>query len=162
MKRILGFLQQQLGVTKSEALLVSVVATVLVVGTIGSRILPTQTLHEHANIDALGRIIDSIEKADAQKSRVDSVPEEPAQDTYTSRGAASHASKTNAPRRGSVNVNRASKTQLESIPGIGPAMAERIIEARARKQFTCVEDLLDVRGIGEKKLEKMRPFVTAP
>lgn len=60
-----------------------------------------------------------------------------------------------------VNVNTASQKELESLPGIGEVIAQRIIEYReTHGPFTTVEDLLKVKGIGPKKLEKLRDRVT--
>ncbi len=56
-----------------------------------------------------------------------------------------------------ISINSASARQLQDLPRIGPAMAERIIEARP---FHSVDDLLRVRGIGPKTLEQLRPLVT--
>ena len=59
-----------------------------------------------------------------------------------------------------IDVNTASEEELELIPGIGPAMAQRIITWREEHgPFERVEDLLNVRGIGVKTLEKLRPYV---
>lgn len=60
---------------------------------------------------------------------------------------------------GVVNVNTASKAELLLLPGIGEARALAIIAERQKKPFAFVEDLLVIRGIGEKMLEKMKPFV---
>ncbi len=68
--------------------------------------------------------------------------------------------KLKSPGDGTVNINSASATELQRLPGIGPAMAARIIEYRKEiGRFTAVEQLLDVSGIGEKKLARMKPFV---
>ena len=58
-----------------------------------------------------------------------------------------------------VDINKASKAKLESVKGIGPAKAQRIIDGRP---YESVDDLLKVRGIGEKSLEKMRPYLCVP
>lgn len=59
-----------------------------------------------------------------------------------------------------ININIAPPELLELLPGVGEAIAERIIAYRRHVPFRSVEDLMNVKGIGEKKLEKMRPFVT--
>lgn len=65
------------------------------------------------------------------------------------------------PGDGRVNLNLADATELDTLPRIGPAMAERIIQWRdANGRFTSVEDLLAVPGIGEKMLETLRDLVT--
>lgn len=59
-----------------------------------------------------------------------------------------------------VDLNRDGRTALESLPGIGPALAGRILEARRRTGgFRAVEELLQVRGIGPATLERIRPRV---
>lgn len=61
---------------------------------------------------------------------------------------------------GTLDPNRASLAQLQTLPGIGPALAERIAEERAQGPFREAEDLLRVRGIGPAKLEKLRSHLT--
>ena len=56
-----------------------------------------------------------------------------------------------------IDINKANETQLQSISGIGAMLAGRIIAGRPYKS---VEDLLNVKGIGPKTLEKMRPYIT--
>ncbi|MBI2425310.1 MAG: ComEA family DNA-binding protein [Candidatus Hydrogenedentes bacterium] len=63
-------------------------------------------------------------------------------------------------RSGRININTADQAALESLPGIGPALATRIIAYRAALPFRSPEDLLAVSGIGEKKLAALRDLVT--
>jgi len=59
-----------------------------------------------------------------------------------------------------VNINTASLADLERLPGIGPSLAQKIIEHReANGLFTRVEELLDVSGIGPAKFEQLRNLV---
>jgi len=59
-----------------------------------------------------------------------------------------------------VPINSATTKELIAIPGIGEKTAIKIIEYRDRKgHFNSPEDLLDIRGIGPAKLERMRPFL---
>lgn len=63
---------------------------------------------------------------------------------------------------GRVNVNTANATELESLPGVGPAIAQRIIDYRNQHgNFSRPEDLINVRGIGKSKLAQILPHVTA-
>ena len=61
-----------------------------------------------------------------------------------------------------INLNTATSTQLTQVPGIGSKTADAIITKRTQLggKFSSVDQLLDVKGIGAKKLEKIKPFVT--
>ncbi len=59
-----------------------------------------------------------------------------------------------------VNINTAEKEELEQIPGIGETMAQRIIEYREENgKFSSLEELLNIPRIGEKTLEKIKPYI---
>lgn len=60
---------------------------------------------------------------------------------------------------GVVDINRATLEELQKLPGIGPKMAQRIVDERTKKPFQTVNDLRRVSGIGPKTLDKLRPFV---
>ncbi len=59
-----------------------------------------------------------------------------------------------------VSVNDASREELEQLPGVGPALAARIVEHRERYgRFRRAEHLLLVRGISERRFQQLRPYV---
>ena len=63
-------------------------------------------------------------------------------------------------RAATIDVNAASAKELEQLPGIGPVLAEAIVEYReANGSFERAEDLMNVYGIGPAKLEAMLPFL---
>jgi competence protein ComEA len=80
--------------------------------------------------------------------------------------ALSAQSKTPAPKPAAtaaapVNLNTATAEQLATIPGVGPRMAERIIDYRQKNGgFKKIEDLMNVSGVGEKSFLKMKPLIT--
>ncbi|HEX2240090.1 MAG TPA: helix-hairpin-helix domain-containing protein [Actinomycetota bacterium] len=76
--------------------------------------------------------------------------------------AAGNVSSSASPSMGSlINLNSADQAALESIPGVGPVTAAAILEHRARVgNFSAVEELLEVSGIGPATLEAIRPYVT--
>ena len=60
-----------------------------------------------------------------------------------------------------VNINTATSEELQQVPGIGPATAEKILQMRkSYGAFKSVDDLLAIRGLGPKRLEKMRRYLT--
>jgi competence protein ComEA len=62
---------------------------------------------------------------------------------------------------GPVSLNKATAAELESLPGIGPATASRILEHRnAQGKFHDLSELLSIKGIGEKRLAQLRPRLT--
>ncbi|HJW76728.1 MAG TPA: helix-hairpin-helix domain-containing protein, partial [Thermoleophilia bacterium] len=58
-----------------------------------------------------------------------------------------------------IDLNEAPLTQLQELPGIGPKKAEAIVALRQRRPFSRVSQLLEVRGIGKKTLERLKPLV---
>ena len=69
-------------------------------------------------------------------------------------------SKKKIPPSRPVDINTASPDQLEQLPGIGPVFAKRIIEYRKTSgPFRNVDELMAVKGIGEKRMEKLRKYV---
>jgi competence protein ComEA len=61
---------------------------------------------------------------------------------------------------GTVNINTATPEQLELLPGIGEARARAVVSMRKQRGgFKSVNELTEVKGIGEAALERLRPFV---
>jgi comEA protein len=152
--KFLDAFQEKVGFTRTEAIAVITLSSVLVVGT---GIKWFRSHHDHDARQA--RQFDYTKQDSMFAGRVRA-----ARDS-SSRVLNSEARTVKQPKVGSVapaiiNINVATKHQLMSLPGIGETYADRIIEHRTlHGEFRSVEGLLNVKGIGKKKLEKLRPFV---
>jgi len=74
---------------------------------------------------------------------------------------ASAAPATKKPPLKPVNINTANSEELQQVPGIGPVTAEKILQMRkSYGTFKSVDDLLAIKGLGKKRLEKMRKYLT--
>ena len=83
----------------------------------------------------------------------------PALSQGTKSGSAAKAAKATAVSP--VNINSASLAQLQTLPGIGASTAQRIVEYRQKNgSFKKIEELMNVKGIGEKSFLKLKPLVT--
>jgi competence protein ComEA len=146
-------------------------ATVVVVHVAGAVVAPG--VH---TLPAGSRVVDAIEAAggltaEADGSRINlAAPLTDGERVYVPKvgevapapvAGASAGLGAGGPASGPVNLNDADEAALDALPGVGPATAAAIIEHRNQiGHFTSVDQLLDVRGIGEAKLEQLRPLVT--
>ena len=86
---------------------------------------------------------------------------EPGISSATADGAAGISGGTSAAAAGKVNINMADLSELQTLTGVGPVTAQKIIDYRTQSgRFSRIEDLKNVSGIGEKTYEKMKDQVT--
>lgn len=130
----------------------------------GARVVDAIDAAGGASPDAdLGRINLAAVLADGQQVYVLRPGETPPAPVVGAGGASADGSggPGEAGGGGLVDINRASAAQLEELPGVGPATAEAIIAHREQNgPFASVDELLDVRGIGDAKLEQLRDLAT--
>ena len=121
-------------------------------------VLDREERGQFRNVDDLNRV-DGIGDATLNKIRpwlaVQNVDEVIQPERLTRKPAAATPQAANR-----ININTATLEQLNSLPNIGPVLAQRIIEERTKKPFTSVEDLRRVSGIGPKRIEALRERVT--
>ena len=99
--------------------------------------------------------IDSINQAsyvkDGEKIVISSTNEQ---------NAAEDPEGTAVSKGGKININRAGKDDLMNITGVGEVIADRIIEYRANNRFTSIEDIKNVKGIGDATFSKMKSMIS--
>jgi competence protein ComEA len=75
--------------------------------------------------------------------------------------AAALAQKSTAPAGEKINLNTATVEQLQTLPGVGPAIARSIVEHRSKVgKFNKIEEILNIKGIGEKKFQLIKDRLT--
>ena len=128
--------------------------------------LPTRKQHPEGGADAPTTTSTSAPisavSSPATKASVKPVSKSGAKSSAKTAGGAKggKGGKLSDPAQGTVNINTANAEELQRIPGIGPAMAERILDFRKQNgKFTAPEDMLQISGIGEKKFARMQPFI---
>jgi len=75
-------------------------------------------------------------------------------------GLAGAAHAAAAPPSGVANINTATEAQLKLLPGVGPSKARAILEYREAHPFRTASELIKVKGIGKKLMQKLEPYVT--
>jgi len=77
------------------------------------------------------------------------------------KAAAAPKARTTATASAPVNLNAASVAQLQTLPGVGASTAQRIVEHRQKNgPFKKIEELMNIKGIGEKSFLKLKPLIT--
>lgn len=97
---------------------------------------------------------DKVEVSDLSKNETESY-------VSNSSGISTKQEKSEETKGSKVNINTATQAQLETLPGIGPSTATKILAYRKEKgKFSKIEDIKQVSGIGEAKFEKMKEHIT--
>lgn len=125
-------------------------------------------------IDAVGGLTDDADLTninlayileDGEKIYIPKKGEEPQNEASTASSNVQSSSYSNysatSTKSNKININKATQTELETIPGIGPSTALKIIEYREQNgKFSSIEDIKNVSGIGDAKYEKMKDYIT--
>ena len=98
----------------------------------------------------------NIQKSISKDKRVSVFQEKPSKTKSTDEKADNESKNIVFP----ININTANEKELDALPGIGPAIARRIVEYRSSQTFTKIEDIILVKGIGEKKFSKLKELIT--
>lgn len=162
-ERLRMIVQSAFGLTRQEAIVLIILISGGIIGMIIRRtgVMSMQGIRAHDGMSKANLIIDSMilaEELRVQKMLIsDSL-----QDTISSvldAGIQSSFPKKIAKQPTIIDMNAAGVEDFMQLPGIGPSIAEKIINYRKQQSFDQIEDIMNVKGIGEKKFEKMKPYL---
>jgi comEA protein len=162
--KIVLFLQRIFKVTKSELTIIALLLLGLGAGLINQAFSVSETVDKY-RFDKVNKVIDSVAKADRSTFvgtdiRGNSFEELTVGDTLVKKEELyPKKAKKEVPAGLIININTASRVQLMKLPGIGEKTAQKIIDYRAENPFQSIEDIMNVKGIGPKKFEKMRATI---
>jgi competence ComEA-like helix-hairpin-helix protein len=155
--------QNFLGVTRSELIVVTVLLLGLLTGLVFKRFSAKTNLNvQHSEIahilDSLGNV--EVSTFTGTTPDAEPVPALARADTLrTSFSRFPRAPKKEKISAGKININTATMQDLMRLPGVGETTAEKIITLRKERPFSRIEDVMRVKGIGKKKFETMKPFL---
>jgi comEA protein len=147
-------LQERFGFTRNETAVLLFLCVTLIAGS---------GLRWYRNVHAGGTSPLTPYDYAVADSMFAALSRQPAADSSTAppRSSARRGSKADTLAHGEIDLNAADTTALARLPGIGPATARAIVLHRNRRgPFRSVDELLEVKGIGPKKLQRLRPYVT--
>jgi len=172
MKRKLFFLIEKLEIRRDERIAVAILLVLLVcTGSFFVFVEPKANYDpdHYAELERLffERSRDIDQERETIMARYSPVLQEPEQEIRQIAAATIDSNPTDTtravqePAGGLVNINTATAQQLQELPGIGPAYAQRIVEWREENgRFTSKDQLLEIRGIGQRRLEVIIPLIT--
>ena len=148
---ILQTLRQKAGFTRNEMTVILFLSSTLCVGSALKYLAPGKAganvpFFDYAQVDS-----EYVTLSKAASDLAGKATESPA--------GGSRAKTKPLPAKGGININTATAEELTLLPGVGPATAARIVQYRQEHgKFASVDDLANVKGIGPKRLENLRPY----
>ena len=153
-------LQTIFGVSKSELAISSIILLGLILGLI-LKSFNYDNENNKVTSEAIYKALDSL--AEAQKTTYigTDIKNNKLSKTQTVESSSQNTfiSKKQKISSGKININTASKLELMNLPGVGESTALKIIDYRSQQKFNSIEDIMNVKGIGPKKFEKMKPYI---
>lgn len=156
MKRKIFFWMEQLKINPSERKTMAILFVSLMVLSLARAVISPSVPYD----DASYRTVEEAfrERVELVRAREEQVLAKYRADTLESGTDSTNTEQAGRPEK--ININTAGAQKLVQLPGIGPAYAARIIEHREKNgPFTALEQLIEIRGIGKKRLEKLKPFI---
>lgn len=173
MKRKLFFFLERLQITKNERITIAALLILIALSGVLNAVIEKRTVYNTEHYEELERVFgERSRQVESEHQRILAryypEPETTAFRPDAFAGSASRPDTTETEGNGEenresnrININQASAEELQQLPGIGPAYASRIVHWREQNgSFTSIAQLIEIRGIGPKRLETLRPLIT--
>ena len=123
-----------------------------------SESLATEAIYRPADCAEVVNLVPKIAKSNPGEinKKTKGVPAKAEKPTITKTPPKPNPDEKSKDENDKVNVNDATSAQLETLPGIGPALAKRILDYRAKRKFKRLRDIRRVKGIGQAKFKKLK------
>jgi comEA protein len=154
-------IQSAFGIARAELIAVIVLGGGLLAGLMIKYFIAENRDVYYSNSAEISHLLDSLAEAEVPSytGTTDTLAiaefKEKSRDTFV---ADTKFSSENPPHT-KIDLNTATREELMKLPGIGPKTAEDIMTYRQNIPFRKIEDLMDIKGIGEKKFEKVKSFI---
>lgn len=173
MKRRLFFLLEKLEIKRSERIAISILFILLVILSGIVTFNEPNANYSEAKYDELEKVFKEKSEQIKQEEQVILARYEPERDVSVSKFLSGDKSTkpklpdtTDSEERQPeadkiININTANKELLQELPGVGPAYSERIVNWREENgPYTSKDQLLEIKGIGDKRLARIKPLIT--
>lgn len=156
LKRKFFFWMEELQISRKERITISLLLLLIVTMSAISSMLTKKFNYQQEDYDLLVAEFES--RSEAMKQRL--LEDEKKYTPQTESGKQGGDPLVSVESALSVNVNTADLKELQKLEGIGETYAQRIIDYRTEHgNFNSIEELLNIKGIGKKRLEKITPFI---
>lgn len=163
-KRSIYFLFDRLSFGKREQNAVLILLSLLILVELSALLIPYLLPKSESNYEKINALV--AQKVALMQAKEDSILKYqylPTQESLAELEQKKSSREKKVKRNFEINpilLNEATISELESLPGIGPKMAQLIVDYRIKNgEFSTIDELKKVKGIGAKKLEKLKPFL---
>jgi comEA protein len=171
MKRRLFFLLERLEIKRSERIAISTMLLLLVILSAALTFNEPDANYSEEKYVELEKVFKEKSEKIEQENEIIMARYEPTRDVPVSMSVRGKESanqtlpdtteKSESSKEAIININTASNERLQELPGVGPAYAGRIIDWREENgAFTSKDQLLEIKGIGDKRLARIKPLIT--
>ncbi|MDQ1265626.1 MAG: competence protein ComEA [Bacteroidota bacterium] len=161
-KGFIAKIQSVLGISGSELAAISILLSGLIIGVIVQNSGSSVNSVRKSDITDTYRLLDSI--AERERTSFTGIREGKTQGNDAGYSNSIKEEKSFSKKKefpsGKININTASISELCRLPGIGEATATKIINCRQNRRFNKISEIMLVKGIGVKKFEKIKDFIS--